>query len=259
MISENIREEINLKLDKVKRHPEYYDEKVSLVKQSLRSLGDVYSFWIEHPELRKDLLLENKKKETIIKLARKGIQSVHNAWYYLTENHKHGDFVDDLNHDVLKHVNGLVNGGGKDDGNYRSNEGRMVADNVTLNIPGFTPIDADKIQGEINHIIAQVRGKYGKDKLESAIYAHLALAMTQPFRDGNKRTARLIQDRILHDAELPPAVVTAGEGKFYLDLIKRTAPAYQEGDEAGQRQFYDYCASKVNNGLDEILGDIFEE
>ena len=205
------------------------------------------------------MLLENKSKKTLIKLARKGIQSVHNAWYYLTENHKHGDFIDDLSPEVVRYVNGLVQGGAKEDGNYRSNEGKMIADNVTLNIKGFTPVGADKVPGEVNKVLARTKEKYGSDKLESAIYAHLALAMTQPFRDGNKRTARLIQDRILHDAELPPAVITAGEGQFYMDLIRRTAPAYAAEDLDEQRQFYDYCASKVNNGLDEILEDIFEE
>ncbi len=257
MISNNIREEIELKLKKVHKHPEYYDKKVGLVKQNLRHLGDVYSFWIENPELRRSLLLENKSKKTIVKLASKGIQSVHNAWYYLAENHKHGDFVDDLNPDVIRYVNGLVQGGNKENGQFRK-DGLFISDSVTMNIEGYTPPGAAKIPHEIGHVIAQTKRKYSHDKLESAIYAHLALALTQPFRDGNKRTARLIQDRLLYDAELPPAIITAGEGKFYLDLIGRTAIAYKEGDEEGQRQFYDYCASKVNNGLDEILGDIFE-
>lgn len=262
MISEKIIEEIKLKLGKVNRHPECYDKRVDLVRKSLKSLGDVYSFWIENPKLRKNLLLENKSEKTIAKLARKGIQSVRNGWYDLIENHKHGYFIDDLNSDVIRYVNGLVQGGTKEDGKFRKN-GKVLNDSVTLNIEGFMPINADKIPDEINRIIVQIKKKYSTGKLElaleSAIYAHLALTLTQPFRDGNKRTARLIQDRILYDAQLPPVVITAGEGKFYFDLIARTARPYKNGDEEGQRQFFDYCASKVNNGLDEILGDIHEQ
>ena len=77
--------------------------------------------------------------------------------------------------------------------------------------------------------------------------------------DGNKRSARLVQDRILFDVGMPPAMITAGEGKFYHDLLVRTLPSYYDGNREGQRQFYDYCASKVNNGLDDILGDLPEE
>ena len=86
--------------------------------------------------------------------------------------------------------------------------------------------------------------------------AHIGIVGIQPFMDGNKRTARLIQNRILHSVDLPPAVIPAGEGKFYFDLLRRVLPFYQDGDMIGQKQFYDYCASKVNNSLDEILGDL---
>ena len=77
--------------------------------------------------------------------------------------------------------------------------------------------------------------------------------------DGNKRCAQLVQDRILHDLDLPPANIPAGEGVFYRKLLGKTLPDYRDENPEGQKVFYDYCASKVNSGLDEMLGDLEEE
>jgi len=248
MISENLRKEIGLKMDKLEGNTTYYNQRAKLVKQNLSHLGDIYSFWIENPELR-HVCLRNKQADTIKKLARKGIQSIHNAWYFLKQQGKYGNLIEVLNPEILKGVNGLVNGGNKQSTDFRNH-------NVTLNISGFTPIGWEKVPREVDKVLSTVKERYAEDKIESAIYAHLALGLTQPFGEGNKRTARLIQDRILHVSGMPPAIITAGEGKFYLDLIKRTALAYREDDKKGQVQFYDYIASKVNNGLDEILDDL---
>ncbi len=248
MINKNLREEIKLKLNKIAGNPAYYSQRAGLVNDGLRHIGDIYSFWIENPDMRY-VLLGNKEEKTIKKLAIKGIQSVHNGWYFLSQKGKHGNFVDSLDEDILKGTNGLISGGSSKDGKFRKKD-------VSLNIYGFTPIGWQKIPDEVRRVLGRIRDKYFNDKLESAIYAHLALALTQPFMDGNKRTARLIQDRILFDSNMPPAIISAGEGKFYFELLKKTAVAYRNEDEDGQRQFYDYMASKVNNGLDEILNDL---
>ena len=127
---------------------------------------------------------------------------------------------------------------------------------VTLNFPDYTPPSWENVPGLTREAIQKVKQDYVDNPLESAIYAHLALALIQPFREGNKRTARLIQDRLLWDACLPPVIIPAGEGRFYLDLLERTSVPYREGNDGGQGQFYDYIASKVNNGLDDILNDL---
>jgi hypothetical protein len=82
------------------------------------------------------------------------------------------------------------------------------------------------------------------------------LSLAQPFDHANKRTARLIQNRLLDNADLPPAVISAGEGRYYLNLLMDSAIPYSEGNMEGQRNFYNYVASKVNSGLDEILEDL---
>ena len=252
MISQHITEEIAAKMIKLADDPRYYDKRKNLVVQNLRTIGDVYSFWVENPELRKALLLEKSNEKKIRKMARKGIQDVNNGWYYLTHLGKSGRFVDYFDETILKKLNSLVHSEAEQPRDFRKKD-------VTLNILGYTPASWEKVPYKVEEAIKNVKEMYLENPLESAITAHLSLAAIQPFREGNKRCARLVQDRILLEMGMPPAIITAGEGKFYHDLLVRTLPTYRDKDAEGQRQFYDYCASKINNGLDEILGDLFEE
>lgn len=248
-----LQEEINLKVNKIQSSPEYYDARRSLVIEDIRSIGDVYSFWIENPSLRKTLLTENKQPETLRKLANKGIQNVNNGWYYLSRLSKQGNFVKDLTPYIIQKLNKNVLGDSGEFNEFRNKR-------VSLNILDYTPPSPEKVPKKIKAAISRIKevhNNYGA--LESAITAHLELAAIQPFMDGNKRVARLIQDRILFDCLLPPVIITAGEGKYYRDLLCKTLPAYDDNIIEGQREFYNYCASKVNNGLDEILGDLIEE
>ncbi len=252
MINQHIIDEIRMKMDKLAGDSRYYDQRKDLVVQNLRTIGDVYSFWIENPELRKALLLEKSQEKKIRKMARIGIQNVNNGWYFLSQIGKLGGFINYLDENILKRLNGLVHLNGEMPRNFRKKD-------VTLGIVGFTPVSWEKVPYKVDEALKIIKGLYQENPLECAITAHLNLAAIQPFRDGNKRCARLVQDRILFDAGMPPAIISAGEGKFYHDLLLRTLPAHDDGNKEGQRQFYDYCASKINNGLDEILGDLVEE
>lgn len=278
MITQSLREEIRKKHEKVINEPRAYEQRAMLVKESLRSLGDIYSFWIENPDLRMRLLSGNPSEKNLKKKAREGIQAINNAWYFLSRKKGLGRFIDTFSYDDLKGVNGLVLGMSAEKGEFREKD-------VTLEIAGFTPVSWQRVPSTVGRFLVNLRKVYGADSLEGAIYAHLGLTMIQPFFDGNKRTARIVQNKLLDDAGYPPAIIPAGEGKFYFDLLNRTALAYQKeqlalvdlakiesgmleekykslaleslGDSAnGQRQFYDFLASKVNNGLDEILGDL---
>jgi Fic family protein len=253
MINQQIADEITEKFVKLAYNPRYYDQRKNLVVQNLRTIGDVYSFWIENPALRKALLLEKSNEKKVRKMAKKGIEDVNNGWYYLGQigTGKPGNFVNYLDEKILKKLNGIVYSEGEMPRDFRKKD-------VTLSIIGFTPCSWEKVPQKIKESLDKIKKLYKEDPLECAIRAHLDIAAIQPFMDGNKRCARLLQDRILLDAGMPPAIITAGEGTFYHDLLVRTLLSYDE-DENGQKQFYDYCASKVNNGLDEILGDLVEE
>ena len=252
IITPKIREEIEFKLKKIAGNPEYYDKRGEFITQEIRSLGDIYSFWIENPKLRKQLLIENKQPKTLLKEARRGISNINNAWYYLSNIGKHGNFVNSLDENILKKTNELVSP-------IRFNGKKISTDfrtgNVTLGFEDYLPPSSEYVPEEISSLISKVKKGYNDNPLESAITAHLGITGIQPFDEGNKRTARLIQNRILLDTNMPPVVIPAGESIFYFSLIKK-ALSETDQDPNKSKPFYDYCASKVNNGLDEILGDL---
>lgn len=249
IISSDIRREIQLKFDKVIRNPEVYDQRKLLVEEDLLSLGDLYSFWIENPDLREALLLKNVNPQTVRKIAERGVRAVRDGWYFLTQKGKHGTFVKELNTDILQRLNGIVEPRGLESGRFRRKD-------VTLGLSDYTPVSWERVPERVNVVLQAVRQLYTTDPVEAAILAHLGFAAIQPFVDGNKRTARLTQNRILYDAQFPPVTIPAGEGKFYFGLLKKALPAFRDKNPDGQKQFFDYCASKINNGLDEILGDL---
>jgi len=253
-IDSRLRNEINEKMKKIESHPTFYEKRKQFIVRDLRTIGDIYSFWIENPELRRALCLENKSPESVKKEARKGIQSMHNAWNYLNNPKLQDEIIYKIGEndfEVIKSVNALVMGD--------PSKKRIGFRNwrVDLGCEDYNPPEKfDKIQEKIEETFNGVIEDYSKDPLEAAIKWHLEGAGIQPFGNGNKRTFRLIQDKILDENNFPPVIIPSGEGKYYHKLFCKTLPAYDKKNVEGQRGFYDYCASKINNGLDEILADL---
>jgi len=252
MIKRDLREEIAEKLERISDNSHVYDGRMRLVRDTLRSMGDVYSFWVENPELRRSLYMENKQPDTVMKIARKGTRAIKDAWYFLMDHGRGRDFSEVLNEDILIGANAIVNGGSASDGRFRRKD-------VTLNIPGYTPPSFGKVPQKVREVISRINETFNEDPVENAIYVHLALSLIQPFNHANKRTARLVQDRLLLDAGLPPVMIPAGEGKFYMGLLSKAAPGFRDGETESQEPFYNYIASKVNNGLDYVLNDLGED
>lgn len=251
-IDKILRRDIQLKLDKIQNNPGFYENRRKCVSKELREMGDVYSFWIENPELRRKIL--RKSDKTLKREARRGIQSVNNGWCYLNNPNLSENFIykiSENNFQVAKSVNSLVLGGSAKPFNLFRNSP------VTLNCLGYLPPgNAEKIQRRLNETNERVLETYEKDPLTAAIMWHLEGSAIQPFFDGNKRTFRSIQDRILADNNIPPAIIPAGEGRYYHDVFCQALPAYKARDVQGQQGFYNFCASKINNALDDIIGDL---
>ena len=256
IISPSLREEIQIKADKIRENPDVYEARQRRVRDELTSIGDSYSFWIENPKLRKAYLLANKQKKTLMKQARAGIRAVTDGWYFLLDKGRAGNFLQVFTPYDLERLNAIV---------YRSKMSpvakpepgkRFRRGNVTINVLGYNPPNAREVPEKIRELLGKVKRTYKEDPLEAAILTHLGIASIQPFDDGNKRCARLVQSRILFDCGLPPAVIPAGEGKFYMGLFTKSVIPFRDGNTKSQRGFYDYCASKVNNALDEILDDL---
>lgn len=256
MISPHLQTEIDAKLSKIRGNPDAYDARLALVNDSLKKLGDVHSFWIENPGLRMALLGSTHVDETSLrKKALHGIRAVKNAWDYLTHIGCDRNFVNILDARIVKGTNALVQEGAAKTGNYRAATEFSTGD-VTLNISGYSPPSARDVPQIVDRIIATVKEEYFARPIAGAIRFHLDLALTQPFEDGNKRTARLIQDRMLMDMGIPPAVIPAGEARHYLDLLAQATRTDSNGHRSDQGPFYNYMGSKINNGLDFILRDL---
>jgi len=254
-IDPEIREDIRLKMEKLKDNPKFYDSRKKTVNNSLIALGDVHSFWIEHPELRRQYLTHNLSEETVKKKAKRGIRAIIDGWYFLLNKGRERDFIDTFDLCDLEKLNSIVYRHGPRVDDVKPGQ-RFRKGHVTLNAEGYNPPNPDEIVPELKQLFRELRRTYHDDPLEAAIHAHLGIAAIQPFDDGNKRCARLVQNRLLFEDGLPPSIIPAGEGRDYLILLCRTLRAYGNKDIDGQRDFYNFNASKVNSALDEILDDL---
>ena len=250
IISPCIKENILLNLDYVQAHPNLFAQRQEKIIAELETLGDIYSFWIEHPELRTAIPYGTKSPETIKKQAMKGIAAIKNAWYFLI---RHSPSVEGLTPSLLKGINALVNQQRARDGRFRQ-ERQFSSGDVTLNADGYIPPKARNIPSLIDGVLRDFQSQYSIDPIEAAIGAHLAIAAIQPFDEGNKRTARIVQDWALDTKGIPPAKIHMGESHLYRSLLLDTLVPYRDKDLAGQRRFYDFVASKVNDALEDIIG-----
>jgi len=246
VIAQILSREIETKRMKIQNNPDYYLRRSNRVKRNLRAICDVYSFWLENPALRGKILTLNGgvTPRQLRTKARKSIKQIHNAWNYLTNVSWGSDFVADLTPEVILHVGKLVD---PQNLGYRR-------DRVYLNL-AYTPPNPLKVPDLVEQFCRDLKAS-DYDSVESAAVAHLHLAGIQPFNDGNKRTARLIQDRILSDVGLPPAIIPAGEREVYIDLLEQGLIGMRDKNLRLQRPFFDYIGGKVNVALDEILNDL---
>ena len=105
-----------------------------------------------------------------------------------------------------------------------------------VNITGSTdtPLsDAARLRTEIRFVLAEANNY--ADPFEQAIYLHCNLAYLQYFRDGNKRTARLMQTAALVRAEVLPLLFKDTLiGKYQ----KATLHYYETGEYTSYVEFF---------------------
>jgi hypothetical protein len=231
--------EIDRKKNKIEENPSYFMKTRRKTRKGLIRRSLIHSWLLEHPSER-DQNYDGpitRNSEAV----RKGVKRLSDAWTYLIAQ------KDPLDVDVLKETASLVepelNGQG-----YR---------NSRVRLPGLEhiPPNCIKIPDMVDDLFGQLKsGIY--HPVDKSVLAHLNLVYIPPFTDGNKRTSRMIQDKILSDNSLPGAGILLGERDVYLDLLDQAFTGIREGDAKLQRPFFDYIAGKVNVKLDEVLNDI---
>ena len=256
--NERILDDIDAKQAKIENNPEFYLEMENKVKANLGTYSKIYSWVIEHPDIRRSILDEKltaSQKGQLISQAKEGVQHLGQAWDYL----KH--LNDPYSKEVLLNLATIIDPGENPDFRFRDRR-------ASLQLQNYCPPNYMKVPEMINGVLSALKFDC-IHPVEKAAKAHLYIAGIQPFNNGNKRLARLFQDKILYDANLPPALIHAGEREFYLDVLEKaleawnlqtsgSTPTYQLRKTAmnNQRPFFDYIAGKVNSGLDDILHDL---
>jgi Fic family protein len=155
--------------------------------------GNTYTY-VETESLLKDGITSEKRYEDA-----KMLKNLYNAFNseleYIHRNH-HQEVIDERT--VLR-IHGLISDGlvsAEERGQFRS---RPVRISGTTYIP---PKHAEDIRMAFNEIL--FRQTQIESTLERAVYLHCNLARIQPFIDGNKRTARMMESLVMMNADLIP-------------------------------------------------------
>lgn len=167
-----------------------------------------------------------------------------------------------ITEDLIKKVNARVEGSsGKN--NYRKKD-------IDIKGSSIIPPRHEKIKDKMNELISEYehRKNIAENKkededdsasyIEVASYFHMRLGHIHPFHDGNGRTARILQNRILEMGDLPPAIINSAERNLYMDKINEAQEEWKlkEGEPGKkQHEFCNYIGSKVNNAIDRMRND----
>ena len=138
--------------------------------------------------------------------------------------------IDFLNQDIdlysLKRTNLIINGRG-----LVHEAGQIRIDEVYISNCSYVPPIPDEytVNNSIIDIISQ-----NKDKLDIGIDLYLYIMRSQPFIDGNKRTANVFANLYLLKNDCPIISVHADKKKQFLSLLSRF---YETNDSSKIREF----------------------
>lgn len=255
-ISNSTVNEIEEKLRKIQDSPQFFSERAKFIKEGLEHMADIHSFWLEYPDLRMRLVEDkNIKNETdAITAAKKGINDVKDAWKYLTSKSLNESNLGVLGYMSLKVIEkvGKIVEPGRNVSGFRRDP--IYSPFPLYQVPSSLVI---RMINELCEDIKERHNQSGDYPVELAAEVHMRIAGIQPFKDGNKRTARLFERRILEGFGYPTAYIPYGERDHYLDILRRALYGFKDKrDEDAQRPFFNYIAGKVNVALDDIINDL---
>ncbi len=129
---------------------------------------------------------------------------------------------------------------------------------VTIRGSSFLPPRSDKIRPELSDMLG-ITNDDERHPVERAVVTHFHLVRIHPFEDGNGRTARLLQNLILHYEGYAPITITTAERELYFHQIRRTIAEQRDFETKGipglgpeEQHLYNWLASKVNEGFERL-------
>ncbi len=122
--------------------------------------------------------------------------------------------------------------------------------NELIQFGHFYGEDTEKISYKIKDLI-DFLNEPSTHPVVKASNAHLTFVQIHPFKDGNGRAARLLQNQVLLERGYPPAIIDADEKKHYISMIERAiedrvknkTTIYRPSDN--ELIFHDFIAEKV--------------
>ncbi|MEK6899239.1 MAG: Fic family protein [Nanoarchaeota archaeon] len=91
--------------------------------------------------------------------------------------------------------------------------------------------------------------------IDKAFHAHFHITRIHPFRDGNGRLARLVQNGMLMKAKLPPIVIETFDRRDYIDLLNNAQRSYEGNNNRNTSEvsrFYSYLGLKLRDSIIDI-------
>jgi len=179
--------------------------------------GNTYTY-VETEALLKDGITSEKRYEDA-----KMLKNLYNTFISELEyihKEKNQEIIDER---TLFRVHQSISTGlvsNEESGSLRTRAVRISGTEYTL------PKTQQEIESKLNNILFQ-QEEYN-NPLEKAVYLHCNLARLQPFIDGNKRTARMIESIVLMNADIIP--VYSAKDSDILNYRKGLIAFYETGN-----------------------------
>jgi fido (protein-threonine AMPylation protein) len=243
VLKDNLLNKINEIYKDISTHPEYSQKLNEKLQKNLFFEANYQSYIMDSPKTTNDKRISIPDRSGYVK------NEVEKISKWAIDN-----FKDNLNETYLI---SLAQQFDPHNFNYRTTRAKLKDTNLV--IPG-----PHKIENEIQTLFYDLNTK-SYHPLEKAILTHLHLIRIQPFIDGNKRTARMLQNTILMNKGLPPIRVGRAEGSYYKDLMldaikgynnrvsedpHRNSFGYNNSEE--EKRFFKYLSSKELESLGVI-------
>ena len=198
--------------------------------------GNTYTY-VETEALLKDGITSEKKYEDA-----KMLKNLYNTFISELEYINKGKNLEHIDERTLFRVHQSISTGlvsNEESGSLRTRAVRITG---TVYIP---PKDLQEIKSRLSEIL--FNQEYYANPLERAIFLHCNIARLQPFIDGNKRTARMIESIVLMYANIIP--VYSSKDSDILSYRKGLIAFYETED---YKLYADYFLNRQIERIKEI-------
>jgi len=198
--------------------------------------GNTYTY-VETEALLKDGITSEKRYEDA-----KMLKNLYNTFISEVEYINKGKNQEIINERTIFRIHQSISTGlvsAEESGSLRTRAVRISGTEYT------PPKNIQEIESGLNQILFK-QEKY-TNPLEKAIYLHCNLARLQPFIDGNKRTARMMESLVLMNADIIP--VYSAKDSDILSYRKGLIAFYETEDYT---QYADYFLNRQIERIKEI-------